>query len=72
MRALAKKLSLNLRKPAASFGVSSSRSAGVDCFAPLPLLGLLFISADLHLERVSRVPGMEAVTLSFDDLVGEF
>jgi hypothetical protein len=50
MRALAKKLSLNLRKLAASFGVSSSRSGGVDCFAPLPLLGLLFISADLHLE----------------------
>jgi hypothetical protein len=50
IRALAKKLSLNLRKPAASFGVSSSRSGGADCFAPPPLLELFVISADLHLE----------------------
>jgi len=44
MRALAKKLSLNLRKPAASFGVSNSRSGGIDCFTPIPLLELFFIS----------------------------
>jgi hypothetical protein len=51
MRALAKKLSLNLRKPAVSFGVSSSRSAaGIDGVTPLPLLEFFFISADLHLE----------------------